>query len=175
MILLDRYSAKSARDLVHRYYGDENAEAVCKHYFSIAVAHADSIEPDSWSLTMTNAYIALDAGRLFVFGLFPGKVSLAFDALGLSASRRNVLEMWGKIREFDNDSVPELLIVDVHPDDLEAAWPDLEALFFSAVDKAAVTASSSAYSKVHSHGFVQMLQQDTGLKVFDPAGRTRGR
>jgi hypothetical protein len=144
MASLDRYSVETARELVHRYYHDDRVEAVCKHYFSTAIKLADSIEPGSWSVTMSEDYIALNSGKLFVFGLIPGKVTFVFDGLGVAGSQRNVLQMWGQIRDFNSVLVPELLLLDVPAADLESAWPDLENLLFSAIEKAAVTASSEA-------------------------------
>jgi hypothetical protein len=62
--------------------------------------------------------------------------------------------MWGVVRPFDNAYVPDLRIVDIPAEDLEAARPDLETIHVSAVRQTAKRCERDQKTgKVPAEGF----------------------
>jgi hypothetical protein len=80
---LDRWSVADARALVDRFYPAEETRNTGKGSFGGAIRLTDDIQSGSWSVTMREDYIALDAGRLLVFGFIPDKVSVVVDIQGV--------------------------------------------------------------------------------------------
>ncbi len=127
---------------------------------AVRVAHAQ--RETSWSLTLAEKYIRLNAGRAEVLALYPDELRFIVDRTRVPT--RFGLDDYGQGLK----SIPGSAAIDLSPAEASKEIQELRDGWYTAIRAAAMSASTCPYAKHHSPALLAYLREQLGAGTSIP-------